>query len=229
MIFTWEDYNPETMGYVENRLDEYAVKMTGMDDGFRDNYEYWANEDYNTIGENFWCKVVFENETPFAVIQLGIYEGVVTVMETLVAPGKRGQGKGSMVIEELLHNAKSIIGIDVEKAEAVIFPSNTALQKAFEKAGFKYHHTHEDGDEVLQIYVASDNKKQDRPVKLLKGFKRVSVKAGESVTRSVTIELEDIKFYNTENGEWELDNSYTILAGTNSKNAKAVGRVKISD
>ncbi len=83
-----------------------------------------------------------------------------------------------------------------------------------------------DGDEVLQIYVSSENKEQNRPVKLLKGFKRVSVKAGENVTANIEIDLEDIKFYNAETGEWELDHSYTILVGTNSKNVRAVGKVE---
>ena len=152
MIFTWIDYIPETMGYVENWLDEYAVRMTGMDDGFRQEYEYWANEDYNTVGENYWCKVVFENGVPFAVIEFGLYEGVVTIMETFVAPEQRGQGKGSKVIKELLENSKTIIGIDIEKAEAIIFPSNIASKNAFENAGFKYHHTHEDGDAMSYVY-----------------------------------------------------------------------------
>lgn len=152
MIFTWIDYTPETMGYVENWLDEYAVRMTGMDDGFRQEYEYWSNEDYNIVGENYWCKVVFENEIPFAVIEFGMHEGVVTIMETLVAPEKRGQGMGSKAIKELLEKTKTIIGIDIERAEAIIFPSNIASQKAFEKAGFKYHHTHEDGDAMTYVY-----------------------------------------------------------------------------
>ena len=152
MNFVWYDYNPETMGVVENWLDEHAVRMTGMDDGFRQEYEYWSNEDYNIVGENYWCKVVFENEVPFAVIEFGLYEGVVTIMETLVAPEKRGQGMGSKLIKELLANSKTIISIDIEKAEAIIFPSNIASQKAFEKAGFKYHHTHEDGDAMTYVY-----------------------------------------------------------------------------
>lgn len=84
-----------------------------------------------------------------------------------------------------------------------------------------------DGDEVLQIYVSSENAEQDRPVKLLKGFKRVTVKAGESVTANIVIDLDDIKFYNPENGEWELDKNYTILAGTSSKNAKPVGKIEL--
>ncbi len=152
MNFIWRDYNPEAMGYVEDWLDETAVKMTGIEDGFRDNYEYWANEDYNIVGENFWCKVVFENEIPFAVIEFGLHEGTVTIMETFVAPEKRGLGMGSKLIKELLENAKTIIGIDIEKAEAIIFPSNIASQKAFENAGFRYHSTHEDDDAMTYIY-----------------------------------------------------------------------------
>ena len=83
-----------------------------------------------------------------------------------------------------------------------------------------------DGDEVLQIYVSSENREKDRPVKLLKGFKRVTVKAGDKATVNVEIDLEDIKFYNPETGNWEFDARYTILVGTNSQNAKPIGRVE---
>lgn len=82
-----------------------------------------------------------------------------------------------------------------------------------------------DGDEVLQVYVSSDNSDRDRPVKLLKGFKRVGVKAGESVRAKVEVVVEDIRFYNPQKCEWELDKKYAILAGTNSKNVKPVGEI----
>ena len=95
----------------------------------------------------FWLK-----RKAFAVIEFCIHEGVFTIMEMLVAPEKRGQGMGSKLIKELLEKSKTIIGIDIEKAEAIIFPSNIASQKAFEKAGFKYHHTHEDGDAMTYVY-----------------------------------------------------------------------------
>lgn len=152
MNFVWYNYNPEKMGYVENWLDKHAVRMTGIDEGFHQEYEYWSNYENNTVGKNYWCKVVFENETPFAVIEFGLYEGVVTIMEIIVAPEKRGYGMGSKVIKELIVNAKVIIGIDIPKAEAIIFPSNIASQKAFKKAGFKYHHTHEDGDAMTYVF-----------------------------------------------------------------------------
>ena len=108
MNYTWCDYNPDTMAFVENWIDEVAVKMTGMEDGFRQEYEYWSNEDYNVVGENFWCMVIFNNENPFAVIEFGLHESCFTIMEIIVAPEMRGQGMGSKVIKELIENAKFI-------------------------------------------------------------------------------------------------------------------------
>lgn len=152
MRYIWKDYEPEKMDFVEAWLDKHAVRMTGMEEGYRSEYEYWAGEEEHIVGENFWSKVVYENENPFSLVQFGLYEGVVTIMETIVAPGKRGKGLGSGVIKELLQNSKSVIGFDIEKAEAVIFPSNIASKKAFEKAGFYFSHAHEDGDALYYIY-----------------------------------------------------------------------------
>ena len=151
MEYIWRDYDPETMGYVENWLDEAAVKSTGLDDGFRDFYEYWAKEDGFATGENYWCKVVFEKEQPFAVIALALYEGKVTVMELVIAPEKRGQGRGTKLLQALLAN-EEILGFVICDSEAVIYLSNIASQKAFEKAGFRYHHTHADGDALIFVY-----------------------------------------------------------------------------
>lgn len=82
-----------------------------------------------------------------------------------------------------------------------------------------------DGDEVIQIYVGSDNTEKDRPIKVLKGFKRVSVKAKESIITEVDVLIDDIKFYNPENGNWELDESYTVYVGTDSKNVTVAGKI----
>lgn len=83
-----------------------------------------------------------------------------------------------------------------------------------------------DGDEVVQVYVSSENTQEDRPVKLLKGFKRISVKAGESETVKISTELDDIKFYDVESGDWKLDKSYIIYVGNSSKNIDAAGRLE---
>jgi ribosomal protein S18 acetylase RimI-like enzyme len=151
MIFSWLDYDPHTMGYVENWLDESAVKSTGLDEGFRSFYEYWANEDGFVVGKNYWCKVVFDDDKPVAVIALCMNEGSVTVMEIVVDPEKRGQGIGRKLLKELLAR-EDIIGFSIVKSEAVIFPTNIASQKAFTNAGFRYHHTHEAGDALYYAY-----------------------------------------------------------------------------
>ena len=82
-----------------------------------------------------------------------------------------------------------------------------------------------DGDEVIQVYIGSDNKEIDRPVKLLKGFKRISVKKGEGVEVTVTVDIDDIKFYCPDRGEWILDESYTVYVGTDSRNVISAGKV----
>lgn len=151
MNFVWQDYNPETMRFVENWLDESAVKSTGLDEGFRAFYEYWANEDGFVVGGNFWCKVVGENDMPFGIIAFSQYEDKITIMEIVIAPEYRGRGLGTKLLKELF-DRKEIIGFSIQKAEAVIFPSNIASQKAFENVGFRYHHTHEDGDALYYTY-----------------------------------------------------------------------------
>lgn len=158
MNYTWYDYNPDTMNFVENWLDESAVNSTGLDEGFRAFYEYWANEDGFVLGENFWCKVAFENSEPFAVVAFCLHEHKIIIMEVLAAPEKRGQGKGSTMLKELLSNDE-ILGFRIQKSEAVIYPDNIASQKAFENAGFEHQHDRKDenGDSMNYIYESSSS------------------------------------------------------------------------
>ncbi len=67
-------------------------------------------------------------------------------MGLLVKPEMRGNGLGTALLRELLSDGEMIIGHQIERATAVIFPNNIASQKAFEKAGFVFDHLHEDGD-----------------------------------------------------------------------------------
>lgn len=156
MDYVWRDYDPRTMGYVESWLDESAIKSTGLDEGFCSFYEYWASEEGTVVGENLWCKVVFENDKPFAVVALCRHEDNMLMMEVLIAPEKRGQGKGSKLLKELL-NCKAICGFEIQKCEAVIYPGNIASQKAFENAGFKYchHNKDENGESLNYVYERS--------------------------------------------------------------------------
>lgn len=82
-----------------------------------------------------------------------------------------------------------------------------------------------DGDEVVQVYISSNSTVKDRPVKLLKGFKRISVESGETKTVEIKAELDDIKFYNADDGDWELDDSYTVYVGTSSRDITNAGKI----
>ncbi len=146
MIFTWLDYEEKYAVTVESWLDTDPKRFIGCDDSWNSFYEYWKNDDDITLGENYWSKVICKNDTPVAIIAIGLCQNVLTVMEYIVAPTKRGRGYGSAALKELLDNSIAIIGKDISQAEAVIYPSNIASQKAFEKAGFSFNHAHPDGD-----------------------------------------------------------------------------------
>jgi beta-glucosidase len=75
------------------------------------------------------------------------------------------------------------------------------------------------GAEVIQVYAGSDGAEQDRPVKLLKGFQRVELDAGETKKISILIQKEDLKFYNPDAAQWVLDEAYTLYIGNSSLDA----------
>ena len=108
MRFDWKDYGVDTMPFVEDWLDDYAVRMTGMDDGWRSFHEYWITEGGMTPGKDYWCKVVYDQATPFAVVAFSLYEGNYHVMELLVKPEKRGKGFGTALLRDLLSNGETL-------------------------------------------------------------------------------------------------------------------------
>ena len=77
-----------------------------------------------------------------------------------------------------------------------------------------------DGDEVVQMYVGFQNSKVDRPVKQLRGFQRVSVKAGETKEVTITTPLEKLKWYNPVYRRWELEKmEYPVYVGSSADDA----------
>ncbi|MDP3462884.1 MAG: beta-glucosidase BglX [Bacteroidales bacterium] len=77
-----------------------------------------------------------------------------------------------------------------------------------------------DGAEVVQLYIRDMVGSVTRPVKELKGFQKVFLKAGESKTVSFTISPEDLKFYNYDlQFDWE-PGDFAIMIGGNSRDVK---------
>ena len=71
-----------------------------------------------------------------------------------------------------------------------------------------------DGKTVIQVYAGAPG---DHPVKLLKGFKKVFVGAGETLHETVTVEKDDLKFYDPAAKTWYLEDRYTFFVGQDSE------------
>lgn len=73
-----------------------------------------------------------------------------------------------------------------------------------------------DGKTVIQVYAGAEG---DHAVKLLKGYKKVSVPAGESVKATVSVNLDDLRFYNPADKSWYLEDKYTLYIGQDADDA----------
>ena len=72
----------------------------------------------------------------------------------------------------------------------------------------------------MQVYVGFENSSVDRPVKQLKGFKRVSLQPGEEEDVQIAVPLERLKWYDPSHREWKLEAmEYTVYAGSSADTA----------
>ncbi len=80
-----------------------------------------------------------------------------------------------------------------------------------------------DGEEVVQIYIRDNISSYTRPVKELKGYKRVFIKAGEIKTVSIDINAESLAFYDRDYNFVIEPGNFTIMTGSssNDKDLKA--------
>jgi beta-glucosidase len=83
-----------------------------------------------------------------------------------------------------------------------------------------------DGDEIAMLFVKPPPKSTritgDRPVKELKSFARVSVKAGQTVSAQMPVRIRDLRRWEGDaSGKWVIDSGvYTILVGKNADDAE---------
>jgi beta-glucosidase len=85
------------------------------------------------------------------------------------------------------------------------------------------------GDEVVQMYIRDKVSSVSRPVKELKGFKKISLKPGESKTIALTISPESLSFIN-KNLEYTVESGdFEIMIGNSSRDqdlTKVILKVK---
>ena len=83
-----------------------------------------------------------------------------------------------------------------------------------------------DGAEIAQLYLGKDNAKVFRPAKELKGFKKVFIKAGESVTVNIPFDDKTFRYFNVLTGKWETEGGeYKIYIGASSADVRLEGGI----
>ena len=74
-------------------------------------------------------------------------------------------------------------------------------------------------EEVAQVYVSRPTSRIERPVKELKGFRRVALKPGERKTVSIPLRRDDLCHWDESTQSWSLESGdITVLVGGSSDN-----------
>ncbi|MBQ5426841.1 MAG: glycoside hydrolase family 3 C-terminal domain-containing protein [Pseudobutyrivibrio sp.] len=83
-----------------------------------------------------------------------------------------------------------------------------------------------DGAEIAQMYIGKSESGLIRPKKELKGFKKVWIKAGESVDVEIPFDDKSFRYFSTVSNNWEIeDGEYQIYVGGNVRDIELTGRI----
>ena len=81
------------------------------------------------------------------------------------------------------------------------------------------------GAEVLQLYISDSKSSQPRPVKELKGFKKVTLAPGETQQVDFTIDRSALSFYDEQTGKWIAEPG-EFVAIVNNSSAPTKNRIR---
>ncbi len=82
------------------------------------------------------------------------------------------------------------------------------------------------GEEIIQVYIGFSKSKIDRPVKLLRGFKKIWLTPGEKKTASFEIKTADLSYYDVLSGCWMVElMEHEVFAGKSSVEEDLPGAV----
>lgn len=78
-----------------------------------------------------------------------------------------------------------------------------------------------EGQEVVQLYISDKQSSLPRPVKELKGFKKVKLAAGEEQTVILTIDKKALSFFDDKKHEWVAERGkFEAIIGSSSRDIK---------
>ena len=86
-----------------------------------------------------------------------------------------------------------------------------------------------DGAEVVQLYINDVKSTIDRPVKELKNFEKVWLKAGETKTVTFEIDADDLSYFDADRHEWVAEpGKFKALLGSSSEDVKSTVNFKLN-
>ena len=85
-----------------------------------------------------------------------------------------------------------------------------------------------DGEEVVQLYVAYPGSVVERPIKQLKGFKRVFIHARQSVTVDIPLKAEDLAYWNVEKHAFTVEKEKVkVMVGSSSADIRLSNTIQV--
>jgi len=85
------------------------------------------------------------------------------------------------------------------------------------------------GDEVVQLYVHQQISSVKRPAKELRGFKRITLNAGESQTVTLQLPAEKLAFYDVKTHAFFTEpGTYDIWVGTSSEDIRSKTHLEVT-
>ena len=99
------------------------------------------------------------------------------------------------------------------------------------KVSFKVKNTGKvDGAEVCQLYVGANGGRIFRPVRELKEFTKVFLKAGEEKEVNFTLDKRAFAYYNVNSKSFEVETGrYTVFIGNSSENLPLVKELRVTN
>jgi beta-glucosidase len=85
------------------------------------------------------------------------------------------------------------------------------------------------GMETIQLYVSKDKSVVQRPEKELKAFKKIMIRAGETISAVLSIPVSSLAYYDMKTKNWVAEQgAYKINAGSSSRDIRQIAAIQIT-